>query len=56
MIEAALEVGAAAACVLTGGFAAESLTEAGCIAVAEDEQALLPASNDVKSTRRARVS
>jgi phosphoglycolate phosphatase-like HAD superfamily hydrolase len=40
--EAALEAGAAAACVLTGGFAAEALVEAGCFAVAEDLQALLP--------------
>jgi len=40
--EAALEAGAAAACVLTGGFAAEALVEAGCFAVAEDLRALLP--------------
>jgi phosphoglycolate phosphatase-like HAD superfamily hydrolase len=40
--EAALEAGAAAACVLTGGFASEALVEAGCFAVADDLQALLP--------------
>jgi phosphoglycolate phosphatase-like HAD superfamily hydrolase len=40
--EAALEAGAAAACVLTGGFASEAIVEAGCFAVAEDLQALLP--------------
>jgi len=30
--EVALEAGAAAACVLTGSFAAEALAEAGCFA------------------------
>lgn len=40
--EAALEAGAAAACVLTGGFASEALVQAGCFAVAEDLKALLP--------------
>jgi phosphoglycolate phosphatase-like HAD superfamily hydrolase len=40
--EAALEAGSAAACVLTGGFASKALVEAGCFAVADDMQTLLP--------------
>jgi phosphoglycolate phosphatase-like HAD superfamily hydrolase len=40
--EAALEAGAAAVSVLTGGFASEALVEAGCFAVARNLQALLP--------------
>ena len=40
--EAGLEAGTAAAGVLTGGFAQEALREAGCFAVAEDLQGLLP--------------
>ena len=52
--EAALEAGAAAACVLTGGFASEALVEAGCFAVAEDLRALLPSleRSEVNSSRQ----
>jgi phosphoglycolate phosphatase-like HAD superfamily hydrolase len=41
--EAGREAGTAAAGLLTGGFAADALAEAGCFAVAEDLQSLLPA-------------
>ncbi|MET3840568.1 HAD-IA family hydrolase [Bradyrhizobium sp. OAE829] len=40
--EAALEAGASAAGVLTGGFSSEALLDAGCFAVHEDLRALLP--------------
>ena len=40
--EAGLEAGTKAAGVLTGGFSAQVLSEAGCFAVAEDLKALLP--------------
>jgi HAD superfamily hydrolase (TIGR01549 family) len=40
--EAAIEAGASAACVLTGGFSSEALLEAGSFAVADDLRALLP--------------
>jgi phosphoglycolate phosphatase-like HAD superfamily hydrolase len=40
--EAAIEAGASAACVLTGGFSSEALLEAGCFAVSDDLRALLP--------------
>ena len=40
--EAAVEAGASAAGVLTGGFSSEALLEAGCFAVAESLRALLP--------------
>jgi phosphoglycolate phosphatase-like HAD superfamily hydrolase len=40
--EAAIEAGASAACVLTGGFSSKALLEAGCFAVANDLRALLP--------------
>ena len=39
--EAAVEAGASAAGVLTGGFSREALLEAGCFAVADDLLALL---------------
>jgi phosphoglycolate phosphatase-like HAD superfamily hydrolase len=39
--EAAVEAGASAAGVLTGGFSHEALLEAGCLAVADDLLALL---------------
>jgi phosphoglycolate phosphatase-like HAD superfamily hydrolase len=39
--EAGLEAGTKAAGVLTGGFSAEALAQAGCSAVADDLQGLL---------------
>lgn len=40
--EAGLEAGTKAAGVLTGGFSAETLSQAGCFVVAEDLRSLLP--------------
>jgi phosphoglycolate phosphatase-like HAD superfamily hydrolase len=50
--EAALGAGAAAAGVLTGGFAPEALMESGCFAVAEELRALLLALGGPGETSR----